>query len=186
MKNKVIFQKPGLKTGLFYSKIKVEELFSHYGHVKRYNRDKNGAISIRCFVNNSFSFLLKKEGGIERWIVKNKKYFFSFLGGYIDAEGHFSNKYNNAFSMNTQDEKIMRQISIYLNKYGIRCMKPRLTRKAGNIMNGIKSNKDVWTINIYNRKNLIKLIESIKKYMKHKKRKADMITTLNKIQYVGS
>ena len=65
-------------------------------------------------------------------------------------------------------------------------MKPRLTRKAGNIMNGIKSNKDVWTINIYNRKNLIKLIESIKKYMKHKKRKTDMMITLNKIQYVGS
>mgnify|MGYP001580042025 FL=1 len=162
----------------------VEELFSKYGHVKKYNRDKNGAISIRCFVNNSFNFLLKKEDNVEKWILKNKYYFFSFLGGYVDAEGTFSSKHNTVFSINTQDKKIMHQISFYLNKYGIQCIKPLLARKMNSVINLVKSNKDVWLINIYNKKNLIILIKSVKKYIKHKKRKTDMIMLLNKLQYV--
>lgn len=159
----------------------IEELFSQYGHVRRYNRDKNGAINIRCFVNSSFNFLLKKEDKIEDWILGNEKYFFSFLGGYIDAEGNFSSQYNNSFCINTQDKNILHQISLSLNKNGIIC-KPRFARKAGSIMAGVRSNKDVWQLYIYNRENLMKLIQRINKYIKHGKRRADMMILLSKIK----
>lgn len=162
----------------------IEKLFSSYGYVKKYNPDKNGATSIRCFVNNSFNFLLKKEDVIEKWILENQIYFFSFLGGYIDAEGTFSSKHNTVFSVKSQDKNIIYQISIYLNKYVINCIVPQLARKKDSVRNNIKSNKDVWVINIYNKKNLLKLIKSVKKYIKHKKRKFDMIMLLKKLKHV--
>ena len=67
----------------------VENLFLKYGHVKRNNRDKNGAIHIRAFVNNSFNFLLPKEDKVDTWILKNQDYFIAFLAGYADAEATF-------------------------------------------------------------------------------------------------
>ena len=162
----------------------IQELFSSYGHVKQYNRDKRGAITVRAFVNNSFSFLLKREDKIEPWILENKNVFTSFLAGYIDAEGSFVYKKNKVFSIQTHDKKILCQISEKLNNYGIDCMKPKISRKINSVNNGINSNKDVWTLYIYNRENLLKLINLLKEYIRHPKRKNDMLILFKTLNYV--
>lgn len=154
----------------------MKKMFCKYGHVKEYSMDKNGAISVRAFVNNSFSFLVKKADEIEPWILKNKLLFKFFLAGYIDAEGCFTSKHNLAFLMNTQDKNIMRQISTFLNKNRIKCMEPKITRHSGSLQNGVISNRDVWSIYIYNKENVLKLIKFVGKYIRHRKRKFDMMT----------
>lgn len=164
----------------------VRELFSPYGHVTEHRPDKRGAVSIRCFVNNSFEFLLKKDDCIETWVVKSKRRFAEFLGGYVDAEGSFINKKNRVFSIQSQQKNILTQISQNLNRYGIKCMNPRLSRKIYSISGGIRSNGDVWAIYIYNRENLLKLIKFVRNSVRHKKRRKDMIALFNSLEHVGS
>jgi transposase len=72
------------------------ELFRHYGHVHRYPViDKLTWYSwhIRCDLDESFNFLLKREA-IPEWILDSEKYFHYYLAGLFDAEGSISIKCN--------------------------------------------------------------------------------------------
>jgi len=67
-------------------------LFLKYGHIwQRWTKAPDGTreISVCCYLNNTFKFLVAKKDLIESWILKNKKYFATFLAGYSDAEGSF-------------------------------------------------------------------------------------------------
>lgn len=152
-----------------------ENLFSKYGHVKRYPRDKNGAVHIRAFLNNSFNFLLSKQDKIEKWI--KHKYIIPFLAGYADAEGTFCIcGGDGVFSIKSQDKNILLNLWRELNKIGILCKKPSLFRSEGSIdYRGIKSNKDVYIFNIYRKDSLLKIISLLKPYLKHRKRFKDML-----------
>lgn len=155
--------------------ILFEKLFSKYGHVKRYPRDKNGAVHIRAFLNNSFSFLLKKEDKIEKWI--EHKYIIPFLAGYADAEGTFCICGGDGiFSIKSQDKNILFSLWKELNKINILCKKPSLFRLAGSVDNrGIKNNKDAFIFTIYRKDSLLLIINSLKPYLKHEKRVRDML-----------
>ncbi|MBI2068683.1 MAG: hypothetical protein HYT67_01075 [Candidatus Yanofskybacteria bacterium] len=155
----------------------VEGLFSKYGHVKRNGRDKNGAIHVRAFVNNSFNFLVPKEDKIDSWILKNKDYFIAFLAGYADAEGTFCIcGGDGVFSIKSQDKNTLFSIWKTLNRLGILCKKPSLFRVAGFIdYRGIKNNKDAYIFTIYRKDSLLKLIDLLKPYLKHGKRIKDML-----------
>ncbi len=155
----------------------VENLFSKYGHVKRNNRDKNGAIHIRAFVNNSFDFLLPKKDKIDNWIFKNQDYFIAFLAGYADAEGTFCICGSDGiFSIKSQDKNILFSLWKTLNRLGILCKKPSLFRTAGFIdYRGIKNNKNAYIFTIYRKDSLLKLIGLLKPYLKHGKRIKDML-----------
>jgi len=151
-------------------------LFSSYGHVKAYNPDKNGAISIRCFANRSFNFLLKKEDAVEKWILKNKALFLRFMAGYIDAEGSFCICRNDGvFSIRSQDKNIVWTIYEELRKRNVLCKKPKMVW-AGNTKNskGLNNNKDVWALVVYRKDSLLKLINTLNPLLKHEKRFNDM------------
>lgn len=154
----------------------VENLFSKYGHVKRNNRDKNGAIHIRAFVNNSFNFLLPKEDKIDNWILKNQGYFIAFLAGYADAEATFCICGDDGiFSIKTQDKNILFTIWRKLNDMGILCKKPSIFRIAGSVdYRGIKNNKDAYIFTVCRKDSLLKLIRLLRPHLKHKKRIKDM------------
>lgn len=155
----------------------VENLFSKYGHVKRSNRDKNGAIHIRAFVNNSFDFLLPKKDGIDGWILNNQSCFITFLAGYADAEATFCIcGGDGVFSIKTQDKNILFAIWKKLNSMDILCKKPSMFRVAGFVDNrGIKNNKDAYIFTIYRKDSLLSVISLLKKYLKHGKRIKDMV-----------
>lgn len=152
-----------------------EKLFSKYGHVKRSPKDKNGATSVRAYLNNSFDFLLKKEDKIEAWI-KNE-YGVPFLAGYADAEGTFCICGGDGlFSIKSQDKNILFGIWEELNKVGVFCKRPSLVRAAGSVdCGGVKSNKDVYSFTVYRKDSLLKLMGLIKPFLKHEKRVKDML-----------
>ncbi|MFZ5559326.1 MAG: LAGLIDADG family homing endonuclease [Patescibacteria group bacterium] len=148
----------------------IEDLFLPYGHIWKSKPAKNKAICIRCSLNRSFDFLLAKKDLIEPWILKNKNYFAAFLSGYIDAEGTFCLCGGNVvFSIKTQDKNILHQIREKLINLGILLRPPLLVRKEGSKdRRGVKSNKDIYGIWIHRKDAIIKLIDLISPYLKHK------------------
>ena len=161
------------------------KIFSPYGHVATYPRDMYGARAIRCFANNSFDFLLKKVDCIDEWILREKKTFLSFLGGYTDAEGTFCicGGRSPVFSIKSNDKNILFAIHENIMKLGIHSNPPYLVRKAGSYNSGIRSNKDVYGYFMYSRKSLIILISTLLPFMKHEKR---ISNALNVLKYVRS
>lgn len=158
-------------------RILFKKIFRDYGHIWEGKPDKKGAVFLRCYLNRSFDFLLPKKDHIENWILKNKKYFLEFLGGYIDAEGTFSVGKNKVFALSSQDKNIIHQIYKKLDDFSIKCNKPILTRiRFSRDKNGVLSNKNVWTLKIYKRSTLLKFIELIESFIRHGKRKKDMIS----------
>lgn len=159
----------------------VEKLFKPYGHVWKSRpyvlKGKNitttkKVVHIRCFVNRSFNFLLNKKDIIEPWILKNEKCFAGFLAGYADAESTFCIcGTDGVFSIKSQDKNILWQIYERVNELGILCRPPFLARHAGSIdKRGVKSNKDVYSLTIYRKDSLLKLIDYIGPYLKHREK----------------
>ncbi|MBU2104389.1 MAG: hypothetical protein KKF67_01260 [Nanoarchaeota archaeon] len=144
----------------------IENLFKSYGKVW-IKKTKNNKINICVSLNESFNFLLDKE--IPKWILKNKKYFLSFLAGFIDAEGHIG-IYNNMarFTLGNYDSSILFLIFDELNKYGIKCNSPFSDKRKGKKNNqGYTYNQNYWHFRIHNKYELESFFNLIKPYIKH-------------------
>lgn len=168
--------------------ILIHELFGSYGHVNEVGPDKKGATHIRCFLNTTFKFLFPKYPNILIWILKSKKYSTAFFAGYVDAEGTFaiSNKNQPLFSIKSQDKGIMSDIHKYiLPRIGVKT-RLQFVRAEGSIMLGIRSNKDVFGIFVYNRKDLLRILNALLPYLKHIKRKGDALKVIKRINNVGA
>ena len=163
----------------------IKNLFHKYTKVIiKQNRFINGHLitDIRCLVNKSFEFLLPKQDRIEPWILKNKKLFFAFLAGYIDAEGHiFVRLYKNSktptagFEIQSYDKGIIYQIWRKLNQSNIICPKPSINKHKGYVSkNGVINRKDLWRLGVNRKKDLFSLLSSVEPYIKHDKRKSDL------------
>ncbi len=153
----------------------VRNLFKKYTHVTISNSQEKYQIS--CNLDLSFSFLLDyKKDIIPDWINDNKC-LFSFLGGYIDAEGHFGvSKGIGRFSLSTYDKRIINSIYKRTKKLGINFTKPRISFMAGYTdKRGIKNKKDLWVIRTNRIRELYKFILIIKPFIKHKKRYKDLL-----------
>lgn len=162
----------------------IKALFIPYGHVNISPRDKRGARYIRCFVNNSFSFLLPKNDRIDKWILKNKCTFFAFTAGYADAEGTFCMCGGDGiFSVKSQDKGIIHTLWKCFNRYGILCKPPFLGRKNGTVdKRGVKNNKDVWQLTVYRKDSLLSLIEELKSFLKHSQKIKEMTLVKENIE----
>lgn len=166
------------------SQIKLfEGLFSKYGHIWRGNPDKIKAVSVRCFLNNTFEFLVDKKDIIDPWILKNKKYFFAFLAGYTDAEGSFCIcRDNGVFNIRSQDKKIIYQIREKLIELEILLRPAQVVRRKGTKdIRGTISNKDIWGIFVYRKNALLKLIDLLNPYLKHADKRRWMKIVKNNI-----
>jgi hypothetical protein len=169
----------------------IEKLFSKYGHVKksifRGYRGKN-EIRICCYLNNSFSFLLCKKDKIKNWILKKDKYFFAFLAGYIDAEGHIGvHKYGGieqaCLIISSYDKNILNEIWFKLSSMHIKCPKPRIGHSKGYISKTKKLpyKKDYWVLNIHSKMSLFLLLSAISCFLKHEQKLLDLQEALNNI-----
>jgi len=163
----------------------IKALFHKYTKVKiRQNRFIKGQLitDIKWLLNKSFKFLLPKRDQIEPWILQNKKFFFAFLAGYIDAEGHiFTRLYKNSrtptagFEVSSYDKGILRQAWSKLNEVGIKCPKPSIKTPKGYVSkSGIINRGDSWRLNVNKKAALFSLLNSIEPYLKHPKRKRDL------------
>ncbi len=160
----------------------VVSLFKKYSKVTVSKSELN-KYQISSNLDLSFEFLLDyKKDKIPNWIYKSNA-FLSFLGGYIDAEGHFgvSNKIG-VFSLSSYDKNIIKSITRNVKKYGIKTTKPKISFKKGYTdKRGVTNHKDLWTIRIKRMRELHKFINVIRPHIKHKKRYKDMIAVENNL-----
>lgn len=164
----------------------IKNLFQKYTKITiRKNRFIKGKLitDIKWLLNKSFKFLVPKQDRIAPWILKNKKFFFAFLAGYIDAEGYIFIKLQKksktpiaGLQIQSYDKGILHQIWSKLNEIGIECPKPYLSHPKGYISkNGIINRGDAWRLDVNRKKALFSLIGSIEPEIKHKKRKRNLI-----------
>lgn len=182
----------GCSSSRYNQIILTKKLFEKYSKIsiRRRRIIKGRRIwDIRCLLNKSFRFLVPKKDNVEYWILKNKKLFIAFLAGYIDAEGHiFTRRYIDSkvpysgFEVQSYDKNILLQSWQKLNELGIQCRKPKINKLKGYISkNGLVNRKDLWRLGIYNKKDLYLLLTQIEPYIKHRKRKKDLIKAKNNL-----
>ncbi|TSC90832.1 MAG: hypothetical protein G01um10142_204 [Parcubacteria group bacterium Gr01-1014_2] len=161
----------------------MKDLFKSFGHIhiNQNKKDtKSGQINSFHFVanlNSSFDFLLNKKDKIEKWILEDNDYFTSFLAGYVDAEGSFG-IYNGfgEFALGSYDKNIINQIHCKLKFLNVKTDKPRIMVRAGYIdKRGIRTFRDLWSSRIRRKYELYKFINLIEPYIKHAKRKNDLL-----------
>jgi intein-encoded DNA endonuclease-like protein len=150
----------------------IKRLFSPYGHVRINQRDKRGAIKIRCHLNMTFDFLLNKKDKISQWIYRDDERFMAFLAGYFDAEGYMGVRKDDTseWQISSYDKNILHQIYQKLNTLNIKCLKPWISREKGYIDDSFGyRNDDRWTIGVFRKNSLLRLLKFMRSYLKHPK-----------------
>ena len=163
----------------------IKNLFSKYGHIRirKTSRLSGDRIitDICCHLNKSFEFLLSKNDEIPEWVNKNKRLFLPFLAGYTDAEGwigFYNGRYGKKpmFQIATYDKNILNQIRTNLQKLDIVPQKVRLVRAKSK---KYKQNQDFWCLRISRQESLIRVLNFIKPYIKHLRKKRSLNSVLN-------
>ena len=94
--------------------------------------------------------------------------FFSFLGGYADAEGHFgiTSSKSSRFLIFSYDKTILKKIRTKFLEYHVDCPPVRITAKKGYVCKAkpLPLRKDVWGLSVYQRSSNYKLIKSLGKF----------------------
>lgn len=155
----------------------ISKLFKPYGRVWISRPNKRGATRVECLLNKSFIFLLKKRNLIDAWILENKKYFWAFLAGFIDAEGciAISNKGSAYFSLGNYNKKILNQIRHRLLKEKMLCPPLYLSKIQGKRCFGkYLYNQNYWQLRMHRKNSLLLLFNLIAPYLKHRNKQRDL------------
>ena len=154
------------------------KLFQPYGHCWVGGLKKSGARGVHALVDESFEFLLLKPNRISPEILRSRQRFAAFLAGYVDAEGHFG-VYDSGpvLAIQSYDRDILVQIFRELRRLGIPCLRPWVAALPGTLTNrnGYSNKKTVWRLSVARRQTLLEIIGLLKPYIRHAKRRADML-----------
>lgn len=119
-------------------------------------------------------------------MLLEKNLFFSFLAGYVDAEGHIGIMKSNGavrLKIDTYDKGIIFSIQKKLIKFNINCPPIRIAIHKGYASHSYPDrlyNKNLWEVCVYG-KNLVLLLDSLLPHLKHEKRKSDALKVLNHV-----
>lgn len=151
-------------------------LFKDYGPIWIGKPRKDGNRVFVTYLNRSFAFLIPKKDNIPFWVRKNKKYFLSFVAGYIDAEGCFWSSRNRAhFTLASYDKRILKQIYLGLLNLGLPCNPPRiLVRQGHRKADGLIYRNDHWYFTITKKSSLLWLFQLLSHRLRHQKRLEDL------------
>lgn len=164
-----------------------KSLFAEYGHIHESPPDRHGALYLTAYVNRSFEFLLPKHDSVEDWIRGNHECAVAFAAGYIDAEGSFhtyrakTNLIKSAFAIASQDRNVLCWMHEWLLAVDVPCPPPKLSIPKG-APRQFSLNKDYWILQVHQKRSLIRLIELLRPWVCHLKRKADMERVLQSIR----
>lgn len=158
----------------------IKQLFTSYGHVTVSN-GKYGH-NVNCYVNGTFDFLLPKKDFVPKEIEQTDACIWSFIAGYVDAEGSFGiNQGRARFKIDSYDMQILAWIQSKFEQFSIRG-KFRLIAKENQPQYHIGIfHKDLWRLEINEAQSLYRFICLIKLYLQHKKRKADINMCLDNL-----
>lgn len=145
----------------------IKQLFDKYSKVWT-SQSESKTISVSTLLHQSFNFLVPKEDAIERWISDKRKLMYSFIAGYVDAEGSFG-IYNNRgrFRLGSYDRQILDQIHHFFLQERLRSTLSLERKKRKG------QNKDFWRLIINEAVSLNMLFNRIYKLLRHRKRKTD-------------
>jgi len=164
----------------------IKNIFNKYGRVWTGKPNKRNVVQIECHLNRSFKFLLKKRKIADKWIIKDKRYFLSFLAGFTDAEGCISIDSGGKayYSLGNYNKKLLTQINKFL-------VENNITNKTKLYVSRIKGrvcfkkyfhNNDYWQFRITRKKCLILFFKLISKYIKHLDKIEDIKIALRNIE----
>lgn len=169
----------------------MKDVFGKYSVVQSYpkkDRLKKWTKRIYVLLHHSFEFLLEKPNYIPEWILQNNEYFFAFLAGYIDAEGSWIITPNGKdaisfqFSIKSEDQLILQQLADKLNQLGFTAHL-YLAREKGKKTNIGEYLKDLYSLAIYRKDNIIRLIKRILPLSHHEEKVKKMKLILDIIKH---
>jgi len=153
--------------------------FGKYSQVNIYEFFNKGFNAKEWFVyvdlNGSFSFLLNKPDKIPDWIMNEEHLFFSYLAGYIDCEGHWwiakshEDYIRFGLRLSTQDRNILHQITSKLTTLGYKTH-IYLSQEGNTIRYGVKNNKDLFSVVVYRKGDVIKLAKELLRLSCHQEK----------------
>jgi hypothetical protein len=168
-----------------------ELLFERYGHVytdeATLARRQRQSIGMSVALNLTFDFLLPKQDAVPEWVLNGSdEMFFAFFAGYVDAEGYFRAYFVQnqpkplaCLEVRSYDSVLLSQLGNELCRRGITCPPARLRVKAGYTnREGVRSNRDLWGLGIHRKESLRRLATRIDPYLRHSRRRRDMLTAL--------
>lgn len=159
-------------------------LFETYGHVSQYY--SSGQSFVACYLDRSFDFLLDKEDRVPDWIVADQCCFASYLAGYIDAEGCIQVKRLTRASevvIRSYDAGILQTCWSAFQELGVVCPPVYLVKGKGmRDADGPLYHQNYWGLGVYRQESVARLFSLIEPYLKHSKRRKDMLTAWQNIR----
>ena len=148
----------------------MKSLFDKFGRVTTsFNK---GHFHVNCFLNKSFSFLIKKDSTSWKWVkYSDDNVIFNFIAGYTDAEGNFIiNQGRARFKIDSYDTSILKWISSWLKQKGIDNKLRIIYKKGEKVPNQRAFPKDVWRLNINTMNSLQIFLDRITRFLRHQNR----------------
>ncbi|HOX41302.1 MAG TPA: LAGLIDADG family homing endonuclease [bacterium] len=138
----------------------ITRLFREYGRVT-VSKNSDKSYHINCFLNQSFNFLLQKEGWEN---LQSKDEVFAFISGYIDAEGYLGlNQGKARLKIDSYDKEVIQWINSKLHNNAIRSK----ARTIGTCKDRRNFGKELWRLEVNHAPDLLNLISELKKYSLH-------------------
>jgi hypothetical protein len=145
----------------------MKSLFEKYGKVSI--SLKNGHFHINCFLNTSFGFLLSKGDVAWEWIKEQEEdVALAFIAGYTDAEANLILNQNRArLKIDSYDATILNWMAEWLNKQGMNTKLRIIYYKGEKVPSQSPFPKDLWRLNINDRKALYLFLQKMTPYLRH-------------------
>lgn len=154
----------------------MNNLFSPYSHVWISGPVAKGVFHFTTLLDSSFDFLIPKNDAVPKWIRNNINFSSAFIAGYTDAEGNIGVYGGQArFRIGSYDIGILKWIHEFFRRLGFKS-NIRLEQQKGFIdKRGLIHNGDFWRVSVNEKNSLLKLFDLLFPYMKHQKRKTDLL-----------
>lgn len=159
----------------------IKQLFLSYGQVT-VSKSVYG-YNINCYLNKTFRFLLPKHKKVPLYIRSNEARSWAFIAGYVDAEGYFGlNQLKARFKIDSYDIQILDWMRKILQELSVRIIFRQIAKRGQPQYRTGIFHKDLWRFEINEARSILRFIHTIGPYMRHEKRKADMIICQHNIK----
>lgn len=159
----------------------MQSLFSSYGRVT-VSKGIHG-YNVNCFLNATFDFMLPKHEVVPEIVNKQQSSIWAFIAGYIDAEGSFGiNQGKARFKIDSYDVHVLEwMVNVFCESLLVVKFRQIAVQGQPQYRAGI-FHKDLWRLEINEGSSIFRFINMVSIYIRHEKRKTDMIICLNNVK----
>ena len=156
----------------------IKLLFSKYGPIWVSSPVTNPHVyHCTLSLNHSFKFLIQKPNSVPYWIMRSDHLFWSFLAGYIDAEGTIRVYAKRArLRVGSYDKTVLKQIHVRLSQMSL-----KNSFRLESLADGINRNGDFYRVDLMDRHTLFACLNKIIPLLKHERRLKDAQTALTNV-----